>query len=92
LQYPGRQRYFFAFQPVGIAGAVTFFVMMSNDRQNVTKRLQWSANALPDYRVVFHDLSLFRGQGSLLEQNVLGNSHFADIVNDPTEMQRPAQV
>lgn len=52
----------------------------------MTKRLQWSADALPDYRVVFYDLSLFRGQGALLEQNVLWNSHFADIVNDPAQM------
>src|SRR5207302_11378528 len=63
LQNSGRQRDRVAFQTVRVPTAVHFLVVVTDNRQNGSKRLEWRADTGPDNRVLLHDLALFGCQG-----------------------------
>src|ERR1700674_1943398 len=72
--------YGFAFQAVGISGAVPFFVMGAHDRNNGIRKFNAIQDLRSDDRMDFHFLELFRSEASRLGENVLGDRELTNVV------------
>ena len=62
-------------------------MVVANDRKDQPQRSQGSTDPLADHRMQPHDARLFRRQRTWLQEDRLGNSDLAEIVqiSGPTE-------
>ena len=67
-------------------------MVVANDRQDMAKGSERSANSFADDGMLFHDFSFFRSQRSRLEQDVLRHGQLADIVHQTASAQSYTQV
>src|ERR1700739_113009 len=60
---------------------------MTDDGQNRSKRLQGRADTRADQRVALHDLALLGCQRAWLQENLIRDCYFANIVDNAASSQ-----
>jgi hypothetical protein len=80
LKDPGFEGNSFTAQSVGIAAAIHFFMMVTNDRENGAKRFERCADLFAGDRMFANDADFCGVERAGLEKDMFRNSNFADIV------------
>ncbi len=88
LQNAGQHWYLGSPEAVRIARSVGVLVVMTNDRQHETQRVQRLADIFARDGVKLHDLPLFRSEVTALFEDVVGNRDLAEIVEISAAFER----
>src|SRR5207245_384202 len=75
-------------EPIWIPGAVVPLVVVADDRQQAGARAQWRDDGLTDDRVLAHRCELVGVKWSRLEQDRVGDTDLADVVDEPAAVKR----
>jgi len=70
----------FPLETTRISAPVPTFVMAVRDVNGWSQVLNGSEHVVSQYRVLVHDFLFFGGQAGLFEENMVGDGHFANVV------------
>src|ERR1035438_9886144 len=88
LQDTRRESNLLALQAIGISRTIQFFVMVPNNGQNQTERLQRSADPLACDWMLLHNGPLLFIEGTRFDQDMFGDAYLADVMDDSAPPQR----
>src|SRR5712664_4241841 len=88
LECADGQRYLFTVQAVRVAAAIHAFMMVANEGQYMAERFERRADLLSNEGVFLDNLALGGIERTGLGKYPIGDSDFADIVEQPRDSQR----
>ncbi len=81
-EYAGAQRDLIAFEAPRIAGTVVELLVSENDFGGIAKEGDADEHVVANFAVLAHDLFFVVGERAGLAENAVGDSHFADVVEE----------
>ena len=79
-EYPGRQWYVMSGQPIGVPAPVELFVVVEYDLARLSEKIDVLDHGKAQIAVLLHDRHLLFVQRTLLEEQILRNTDFSDVV------------